>query len=295
MVGKIHWSISCFLSEMGSCLSWSISLFFPKQLHAALILAYISSLVVSLRCVVCPSYLNSVTFSIFCWSISMSSLSAWLVMYFVFPLCISKPTFRLSEFRLFIHTCIHVNRHFCVHAHTTVLKDYGSDYRLTSTADITAGMQLGRAEVPRGLRTILNMDRPEHHSIDRRKERGMEKGSGRHSTLQGRERSVYNEANIGTVTRATLGRLLRDGAVRVWAFPNATMPSWAETETETMDQVNPFLRRTASVTGQQVLQHHQKPSGVNREIHPCYPNAYMHDSHPAQKPSIFRLGGYAWV
>ena len=51
-----------FLSEMGSCLSWSISSFFPKQLHAALILAYISSLVVSLRCVVCPRYLNSVTF-----------------------------------------------------------------------------------------------------------------------------------------------------------------------------------------------------------------------------------------
>ena len=55
-----------FLSEMGSCLSWSISLFFPKQLHADLIHAYISSLVVSLRCVVCPRYLNSVTFSIFC-------------------------------------------------------------------------------------------------------------------------------------------------------------------------------------------------------------------------------------
>ena len=53
MVGKIHWSITCFLSEMGSCLSWSISLvfFLPKQLHAALILVYISSLVVSLRCV----------------------------------------------------------------------------------------------------------------------------------------------------------------------------------------------------------------------------------------------------
>ena len=30
MVGKRHWSITCFLSEMGSCLSWSISLFFPK-------------------------------------------------------------------------------------------------------------------------------------------------------------------------------------------------------------------------------------------------------------------------
>ena len=39
--------------------------FFPKQLHAALILAYISSFVVSLRFVFCPRYLNSVTFSIF--------------------------------------------------------------------------------------------------------------------------------------------------------------------------------------------------------------------------------------
>ena len=31
----------------------------------------------------------------------MSSLSAWFVMYFVFPLCIFKPAFRLSEFKLF--------------------------------------------------------------------------------------------------------------------------------------------------------------------------------------------------
>ena len=72
------------------------------------------------------------------------------------------------------------------------------------------------------------MDRPEHHSIDRLKERGVEKGSGRHSAVQGRERSVFNQASTGTVSRATFGRLLRDGAERVWAF---TMPSRAETET----------------------------------------------------------------
>ena len=36
----------------------------------------------------------------------------------------------------------------------------------------------GRAEVLRGLRNFLNMDRPEYHSIDRLKERGVEKGSG---------------------------------------------------------------------------------------------------------------------
>ena len=107
--------------------------------------------------------------------------------------------------------------------------------RLASTADITSGLQLGRAEVLRGLRNFLSTDKPEHHSIDRLKESGVEKGSGQHSTLQGWERSVFNQTNIGTVSRTTLGRLLRDGAERVWAFPSATMPSWAETETETVD------------------------------------------------------------
>ena len=97
--------------------------------------------------------------------------------------------------------------------------------RLASIADIVSGLQLGRAEVLRGLRNFLNMDRPEYHSTDRLKERGVEKGSGRHSSLQGRERSVFNQTNIGTVSRATLGRLLRDGAGRVWAFPSTTMPS----------------------------------------------------------------------
>ena len=55
--------------------------------------------------------------------------------------------------------------------------------RLASTADITSGLQLGRAEVLRGLRNFLNMDKPEHHSIDHLKERRVEKGSSRHSTL----------------------------------------------------------------------------------------------------------------
>ena len=52
----------------------------------------------------------------------------------------------------------------------------------------------------RGLRSFLNTDRPEHHSIDRLKERGVEKGSGQRSTLRGRERSVFNQTNIGTVS-----------------------------------------------------------------------------------------------
>ena len=63
-IGPLH----VFLSDIGSCLSWSISLFFsPKCLQAVLMLAQISSFVVSLRCVVYPKNLNSVTFFIFSW------------------------------------------------------------------------------------------------------------------------------------------------------------------------------------------------------------------------------------
>ena len=118
---------------------------------------------------------------------------------------------------------VFVYKNFYCPGHAGVSGNERAD-RLTGTADITPGLQLGRAEVLRGLRNFLNMDRPEHHSTDRLKERGMEKGSGRHSTLQGRERSVFNQTHIGTVLRAALGRLLRDGAGRLWAFPSATMP-----------------------------------------------------------------------
>ena len=97
--------------------------------------------------------------------------------------------------------------------------------RLASTADITSGLQLGRADVLRGLRDSLNMDRPEHHSIVLPEGKRSGERKPPTSILQGRERPVFNQANIDTVLRATLGRLLRDGAERVWAFPCATMPS----------------------------------------------------------------------
>ena len=96
--------------------------------------------------------------------------------------------------------------------------------RLASTADNTFGLQLAMAEVLKAFWNCLNMDRPKHHIIDRLMERGVEKGSDRHSTFQGQERSVFNQTNTGAVSKATLGRLPRDGAERVWAFPRATMP-----------------------------------------------------------------------
>ena len=49
--------------------------------------------------------------------------------------------------------------------------------RLGSSADNTSGEQLSRAEVLRGLRSFLNMYRPEHHSTVRLKEKEWRKES----------------------------------------------------------------------------------------------------------------------
>ena len=98
--------------------------------------------------------------------------------------------------------------------------------RLAGSATMTTGLTLGRSEVLRQLRNILRAKSPpQHHSIDRLTERGIERGSGRWSTLGGRDKAIFNQTHIGTVSRVTLGKLLRDGAERVWAFPSAEKPS----------------------------------------------------------------------
>ena len=48
-----------------------------------------------------------------------------------------------------------------------------------------------------------------------------ERGSAQPSSLRGRKRAIVNQTNIGTVSRATLGKLPRDGVERIWAFPSA--------------------------------------------------------------------------
>ena len=48
--------------------------------------------------------------------------------------------------------------------------------------------------------------------------RGTERGSARRSSLKGRERTIVNKTNIGTVSKATFGKRLRDGVERIWVF-----------------------------------------------------------------------------
>ena len=86
-----------------------------------------------------------------------------------------KPEMGCSDW----HTAIHsfrpqrLLRIYCP-GHAGVSGNERAD-RLASTTVITFGLQLGRAELLRGLRNFLNMDRPEHHSIDRLTERGVKK------------------------------------------------------------------------------------------------------------------------
>ena len=56
----------------------------------------------------------------------------------------------------------------------------------------------------------------------------MERGSARRSSLKGRERAIVSQTDTGTVSKATLRKLLRDGVDRIWAFPSAQMPSRSE-------------------------------------------------------------------
>ena len=93
--------------------------------------------------------------------------------------------------------------------------------RLACKATLTSGLRLGRSEVLRSLRLYLRAQSQRHHTNDPLEERGVERGSARRSSLKGRERAVVSQTNIGTVSKATLGKLLRDGVQRMWEFPNA--------------------------------------------------------------------------
>ena len=87
--------------------------------------------------------------------------------------------------------------------------------RLAGKATLTSGLLLGRSEVLRSFRHYPRAQSHGHHTMDRLEERGVERGSASRSFLKGRERVIVNQTNIGTVSKATLGKLLRDGVERI--------------------------------------------------------------------------------
>ena len=86
---------------------------------------------------------------------------------------------------------------------------------------LTSGLLLGRSKALRSLRHYLRAQSQGRHTIGRLEEGGVERGSARRSYLKGRERAIVSQTNTGTVSKATLGKLLRDGVERIGAFPSA--------------------------------------------------------------------------
>ena len=78
-------------------------------------------------------------------------------------------------------------------------------------ATLTSSLLLKRSEVLRDLRHYLQAQSHGHHTIDRLEERCVERGSARGSSLKERQRAIVCQTNVGTVSKATLGKLLRDG------------------------------------------------------------------------------------
>ena len=117
---------------------------------------------------------------------------------------------------------IHVRKLLWVHCprHAGVKGNDRAD-RLAGKAALTSGLLLGRSDVLRSLRHYLRAQSQGHHTTDRLEERGVERGGAGRSSLKGRERAIVNQTNIGTVSKATLEKLLRDGVERIFAFPSA--------------------------------------------------------------------------
>ena len=62
----------------------------------------------------------------------------------------------------------------------------------------------------------MRAQRQGRNTIDRLEERGyVERGSTRRSSLKGREKAIVRKTNIGTVSKATLGKLLRRGGAHM--------------------------------------------------------------------------------
>ena len=91
--------------------------------------------------------------------------------------------------------------------------------KLAGKAISESSLRLGRSEILRKLRSYLQEQTADHHTIDRLIQNGIVRGSGRKSSLKGKTRTIINQTNIGTISKTTLRRLLHRGMEAFWAFP----------------------------------------------------------------------------
>ena len=86
IAGKTHWLKTFLFRLMGRYLTRKISLYFPKTLHPVFILIETFCFVLFSIAIVCPRYLQLVTFSVSVLFICMLSVVSIFVINLVFPL-----------------------------------------------------------------------------------------------------------------------------------------------------------------------------------------------------------------
>ena len=107
----------------------------------------------------------------------------------------------------------------------------GNDWadRLAGKATLTSGLLLRRSKVLGSLRPYLWAQSQGHHIIDYLEERGMERGSAWQFSMKLKiwERNIVNQMNIGTIWKATLGKLLKHYGL-FWACRYHLELNWDE-------------------------------------------------------------------
>ena len=130
-----------------------------------------------------------------------------------------SPDWHVSMFNIHLRRILWV---YCP-GHARVKGNDRAD-RLVGKTTVTGGLRLGRAEMLRSLRHYQG-----HHTIGGE---GVERESAQRSSLRGHERAIVSQTSIGNVSKATLGKLTRDGVERIYRLSRAdridTILNWTE-------------------------------------------------------------------
>ena len=108
-----------------------------------------------------------------------------------------------------------------VPGHAGVMGNERAD-RLASNASIEEGQPMDHADVTNNLRDVGRSEDFEGNdslSLHRMKELGVRIGMARTKSHAGRRRRLVNQHRTGTVSRATLTELLKEGSEHLWTCP----------------------------------------------------------------------------